>query len=173
MGKFADAKKKLTDEISASTQKKTFNETYFNVLSTAMLNDAGYEKEELKNKGGELKKEVTTPIADLRKNIIGSVAKSAGCDAAEQERLINEHQFPVLPMYDYVESSLREYLSLGKNFPFARQDDFQAALGMETVAATVKDVRVPGSNETHKQRQGEYKKLKAKSTCPKNLRVNI
>ena len=173
MGKFAEAKKKLTDEISNSTQKKTFNETYFNVLSTAMMNDPGYEKTELKNKGGELVEEKTTPIADLRKSIIGSVAKSAGCDSAEQERLVNEHQFPVLPMYDYVESAMREYLGLGKNFPFARQNDFQAALEMETVAATVKDVRVPGSNDTHKQRQGEHRKLKAKSTCPKNLRVNI
>ena len=173
MGKFAEAKKKLTDEISASTQKKTFNETYFNVLSTAMLNDPGYEKVELKNKGGELKEEKSTPIADLRKSIIGSVAKSAGCDAAEQEKLINEHQFPTLPMYDYVESSMREYLGLGKNFPFARQTDFQASLGMETVAATVKDVRVPGSNETHPQKQGQHRKLKASSTCPKNLRVNI
>ena len=173
MGKFNETKKRLEDEISKSTQKKTFNRTYFDMLGTAILNDAGYEKTELKSKGGELVEEKTTPIADLRKSIIGSVAKSAGCDAAEQERLIADHQFPTLPVYDYVESSLREYLDLGKNFPLARQNDFQAALEMESIAATVKDVRVPGSNETHKQKQGAHRKLKAKSTCPKNLRTNI
>lgn len=173
MGKFAETKKKIMAECTKPGSKKTFNETYFNELATAMLNDAAYEKKEEKVKNGKLETDVTTPIADLRKSIIGSVAKSAGCDAAEQEKLIAEHQFPKLPMYDYVEAAMREYLETGKKFQFARQKNFQASIETETIKATVKDVRRPGESATTKQRQGEYVKLKAKSTCPDNLKENL
>lgn len=173
MGKFNETKAKIMAEIEQSTVKKTFNRTYFDVLGTALINDASYEKSELKAKNGELVSEVTTPMADLRKAIIGSVAKAAGSDTAEQEKLIEEHQFPTLPLYDFVEASIREYCSTGKKFVFARQNDFQGAIEMERIPATIKDVRKPGSDVKVKQRQGEHVKLKAKSTCPANLKVNI
>ena len=172
MGKFIEAKKKLLGEEQAST-KKTFSKSYFDTLATAMLNDAGYEKTELRQKNGELVNETSTPIADLRKSLIGSVAKTAGCDAAEQERIVAEHQFPTLPLYDFVESSIREYLSTGKKFSFARQENFTGALETVTVPATIKEVHKPGSSEKMKQKQGEHVKLKAKSTCPSNLKTNI
>lgn len=171
MGKFADARKKFQQECEGT--KKTFNQNLFNELATTMLNDPGYEKTEMQKKGGELVQTESQPIADLRKAIIGSVAKAGGCDAAEQEKLIEEHQFPKLPMYDFVESALREYLDLGKSFPLARQENMQATLEMVTVKPTVKDVRKPGATETKKQRQGEFKKLKAKSTCPDNLKEDL
>lgn len=171
MGKFAEARKKFQAECQGT--KKTFNETLFNELATVMLNDPEYEKEEMQRKGGELVKTTSQPMVDLRKALIGSVAKAAGCDGAEQDKLVAEHQFPKLPIYDLVESSVREYLDLGKSFPFARQENMQASLEMTTVKPAIKEVRKPGATETKKQRQGEFKKLKAKSTCPDNLKEDL
>ena len=173
MGKFAETKAKIVAEIEATSQKKTFSRAYFDTLATALMNDPEYEKIELKQKNGELVNETTTPMADLRKAVIGSVAKAAGADAAEQERLVDEHTFPTLPLYDFVESSVREYLSLGKKFTFARQEDFSGSLETTRVPAVIKEVHKPGSTEKVKQRQGEHTKLKAKSTCPANLKTNI
>lgn len=174
MSKFADTKKKIIAESAASGGKKTFNRTYFNELATAMINDPDYEKTEMKQKNGELVVDKTKPMADLRKSLIGSVAKAAGCDSAEQEKLVAGHQFPVLPLYDLVEASIREYLvGVGKRFPLARQDNCSASLEATTVKATVKEVRKPGATESKKQRQGEYVKIKAKSTCPDNLKTDL
>lgn len=171
MGKFEEARKKFQKECEGT--KKTFNQNLFNELATTMLNDPEYVKTEMQKKGGELVQTESQPIGELRKAIIGSVAKAGGCDAAEQEKLIQEHQFPKLPMYDFVEASLREYLDLGKSFPLARQENMQATLETVTVKPAVKDVRKPGATETKKQRQGEFKKLKAKSTCPDNLKEDL
>ncbi len=173
MGKFAEAKKKIEEEVKASNNKKTFNRSYFDTLGTAMANDPTYERVEQKVKGDKLVEEKTTPMVEFRKGIIGSVAKAAGCDTAEQEKLVQEHQFPLLPVYDFVEGVLSEYLGIGKKFPFKRQENFQASIEMQNVEATVKDVRKPGSGEKSKQRQGAHIKLKAKSTCPSNLKSNI
>jgi hypothetical protein len=172
--KFAETKARILKECEGSGSKKTFNENYFNELGTALLNDPSYEKVELKVKNGELTESKSTPITDLRKNLIGSVAKAAGCDSAEQEKLVAEHQFPKLPLYDYVESTVREYVvGTGKKFPFARQENMQAAIEATTIPATIKEVRRPGETEKKKQRQGEYIKLRAKSTCPDNLKENL
>lgn len=174
MGKFAETKAKIKKECESSGSKRTFNENYFNELGTALLNDPSYEKVEKKVKNGELTDVKSEPIADLRKAIIGSVTKAAGCDSAEQEKLVAEHQFPKLPLYDYTESLLREYVvDIGKKFPFARQENMQAAIEATTVPASIKEVRRPGDTEKKKQRQGEYVKVRAKSTCPDNLKENL
>ena len=170
MAKFAETKKRIQEE---SGSKKTFNESYFNELSTALLNDPDYEKVEMVTKKGELVEEKSTPIKDLRKALIGSVAKAAGADQAEQEKLINEHQFSKLPMYDYVDSALHEYLSLGKKVVMSRKENFQGAIEFSVQKATIKDVKTPGSDVVKKQRQGEFIKLKAKSTCPDNLKQDL
>lgn len=170
MAKFAETKKRIQEEAGS---KKTFNESYFNELSTALLNDPEYEKVEMVTKKGELVEEKTTPIKDLRKALIGSVAKAAGADQAEQEKLINEHQFGKLPMYDYVDSALHEYLGLGKKFPLSRKENFQGAIEFAEQKAAIKDVKRPGSDVVKKQRQGDYIKLKAKSTCPANLKQDL
>lgn len=173
MGKFAETKAKIMKECSQPGAKKTFNKSMFNELGTALINDPTYEKEEVVVKEGALKPVTSTPIADLRKQIIGSVAKSAGCDQAEQQKLIEEHQFPQLDMYDYVDSLLQEYLSTGKKYVMSRRENFQASLETETIRAGIKEVRRPGATEKTKQRQGEFVKLKAKSTCPDNLKQNL
>jgi hypothetical protein len=49
----------------------------------------------------------------------------------------------------------------------------QAAIEATTIPATIKEVRRPGETEKKKQRQGEYIKLRAKSTCPDNLKENL
>lgn len=171
MSKFSETKKRIAAE--SGTGKKTFNEAMFNELGTAILNDPDYVKEEMVVKKGELTPVTSTPIKDLRKAIIGSVAKAAGSDAAEQQKLIDEHQFPKLPLYDYVEASLHEYLDMGKKFPMSRKENFQGSLEFTEQKAAVKDVKRPGAAESKKQRQGAFVKLKAKSTCPDNLKEDL
>lgn len=171
MSKFSETKERIASE--CGTGKKTFNEAMFNQLGTAILNDPEYAKEELVVKKGELTPVTSTPIKDLRKAIIGSVAKAAGSDSTEQQKLIDEHQFPTLPLYDYVDSTLHEYLGMGKKFPMSRKENFQGALEFTEQKATVKDVKRPGATESKKQRQGAYIKLKAKSTCPDNLKEDL
>lgn len=173
MGKFAESKKKIMAECSQPGAKKTFNKSLFNEMATTLLNDAEYEKEEVVVKDGELKPVTSTPIADLRRQIIGSVAKSAGCDQQEQMKLIEEHQFPQLDMYGYVDSLVQEYLSTGKKLVLSRKENFQASLETEVIKPGIKEVRRPGATEKTKQRQGEFIKLKAKSTCPDNLKQNL
>lgn len=168
MAKFAETKKRIVEETSSS--KKTFNENYFNELATALLNDADYEKVEMVTKKGELTEVKSTPIKDLRKGLIGSVAKASGADQAEQDKLVAEHQFPKLPMYDYVDCALHEYLGLGKKFPLSRKENFQGSIEFTEQKACIKDVKKPGSTESRQQRQGDYVKLKAKSNCPDNLK---
>lgn len=171
MSKFSETKKRIAAE--SGTGKKTFNEAMFNQLGTAILNDPDYVKEEVVVKKGELTPVTSTPIKDLRKAMIGSVAKAAGSDAAEQQKLIDEHQFPTLPLYDFVDSALHEYLGMGKKFPMSRKENFQGALEFSEQKAAVKEVKAPGSTESKKQRQGAYIKLKAKSTCPDNLKEDL
>ncbi|MCM1220946.1 MAG: hypothetical protein NC548_41315 [Lachnospiraceae bacterium] len=173
MGKFSETKKKIMEECSKPGAKKTFNKTMLNELGTALLNDATYVREEVVVKDGALVPVTSNPTAELRKQIIGSVAKSAGCDQAEQQKLIEEHQFPQLDVYGYVDSLLQEYLSTGKKYVMGRQENFQASIETETVKAGIKEVRRPGATEKTKQRQGEFVKLKAKSTCPDNLKQNL
>lgn len=171
MSKFSETKKRIHEE--CVNGKKTFNENYFNEIATAIINDPDYEKEEVVTKKGELETIKTTPIKDLRKAIIGSVAKAAGSDSAEQEKLINEHQFGRLPMYDYIDSTLQEYLSLGKKFQFGRKADFKASIEFTKQDAKVKQVKKPGETDSKPQRQGAHIKLKAKSTCPDNLKEDL
>jgi hypothetical protein len=171
MGKFEETKKKIVEE--GSSNKKTFNESYFNELATALLNDPEYEKTEMVTRKGELTPISSRPIAELRKGMIGGVAKAAGADAAEQEKLIAEYQFPKLPMYDYVDSALHEYLGLGKKFPLSRKENFQGSIEFTEQKACIKDVKAPGSTVSKKQRQGDYIKLRAKSNCPDNLKSDL
>lgn len=171
MSKFADVKKKIVEE--SNSTKKTFNEQYFNELVTGLLNDPDYEKTEMVMKKGELTPISSKPIAELRKGLIGGVAKASGADSAEQEKLIAEYQFGKLPMYDFVESALHEYLGMGKKFPFSRKEDFQGSIEFVEQKACVKDVKAPGSTVSKKQRQGDYIKLKAKSNCPDNLKTDL
>lgn len=171
MSKFSETRARIAEECSGG--KKTFNEGVFNQLATGIINDPEYVKEEYVTKKGELVKVESNPIKDLRKVLIGTVAKAAGSDTAEQQKLIEEHQFPILPMYDYVEASLHEYLNMGKKFPLARTESFQGSLEFTEQKATIKDVKRPGATESKKQRQGAYTKLKAKSTCPDNLKEDL
>lgn len=171
MSNFNETKKKLLEECGSS--KKNHNETLFNELATALLNDPDYEKKEIVTKQGEQVEVVSTPIKDLRKSIIGSVARAAGADSAEQEKIVAEHQFPKLPMYDFVDSALKEYMAAGKKFQFSREENFQGSIEYAEQKACIKDVKRPGSTESKKQRQGDYIKLKAKSTCPDNLREDL
>lgn len=173
MSKFKDVKAKIIEEGLSS--KKTFSESLFNTLGTAMLNDPDYERKTVAVKDGNLVENVDTPVKELRKKLIGSVATAAGCDAPEATKLVEEHEFPELPVYGYVDSLLQEYLDpdLGKKYAFGRKENFQAAMEIAPQEAKIKDVSAPGSTVTKKQRQGAYNKLSVKSTCPDNLREDM
>lgn len=173
MSNFKDVKKKIIEDGLSS--KKTFSESLFNQLGTAILNDEGYERTVASMKDGELKEETVKPIGELRKQLIGSVAQAAGCDAAEQGKLVEEHQFPTLSLYPFVDSTIKEYMKpdVGKRYVFGRENNIQASMEFVEQEACIKDVSAPGSTVSKKQRQGAYLKLKAKSTCPDNLREDI
>lgn len=171
MSKFEETKKSILGECTSN--KKTFNRALFNQLGTAILNDPDYEKEECVVKKGELEKVVSEPIKDLRKSLIGSVAKAAGSDAVEQQKLIDEHQFPVLPLYDYVDSVMQEYLGTNHVFVLGRKENFQGKIEFSNQKEQTKNIRKVGSTETKQQKHGAFIKLKATSTCPSNLREDI
>lgn len=171
---FYETKQKMLDEFKKQEKPKvTFNESYFNELATALVNTADYQKTELIRKNGEMVEVVSEPVKDFRKPIIGSVAKAAGCDAADVEKLVETHQFPTIPMYDIVDSVLKEYMRCGKKFQFSNEDDFEGSIELSNQPATIKDVRKPGSDVVKKQKQEEYMKLKSKSTCPANRRKDL
>ena len=77
MGKFADKKK----EIYASSLNKdgkirrTSNRRQFDELGTALLNDPDYKEVVKRTHGGKTTEVETTPVADLRKAMIGGIAK--------------------------------------------------------------------------------------------------
>lgn len=168
MSKFDEKRKAIIEEYTSS--KKTFNESLFNTVFTEILNDPDYEKVEMTSDDETV---TTQPIGALRKGLIGSVAKAAGADQAEQEKLIETHTFPKLPMYDYVDSGLQEFLRLGKRFSFSRKEDFQGSIEFENQKECTKEIKTPGTGATKLQKHGAYVKLKAKSNCPKNLREDI
>lgn len=172
MGKFADKKEEIIKASSASN-RKTFNAQEFNELATALINEPNYEVTVATTKNGEYSEKTTTPIKDLRKSLIGSVMKSAGHDSAETEKFVDEHQFPTLPMYNYMSETVEQYMRCGKAFTLCPKDDMRATITIEDKPEEIKEVKVPATGEVRKTQLGAYKKVKVKSTCPSNRRKKM
>jgi hypothetical protein len=171
MGIFKDKKDEL---IKANENgKKTFNADQFNQLGTALLNDVNYVDTTVKEKEGKLTNVETQPIRELRKSLIGGVAKAAGCDSAEQAKMVDEYQFPKLPLYPWVSTSLEGYMETGKAFAFEPRANMKAKISMEPQAKVVKDVKAPGETDSRKKEYGAFNKVKASSPCPKHLTKNL
>lgn len=168
MGKFTEKRNEIKQSAMTS-RKKTFNEAQFNELGTALINDPEYVSETVEVVDGEIVTKTSNPSADFRKAVIGSVAKKAGVDAAEAERLVSEHQFPTLPLYGIVDETMTAYLESGKRYAFQKRNNLQASLIMESVAGEEKETTAPGTNNKGIRITQEHNKIKAQSGCPSHL----
>ena len=172
MSKFIEKKKEIKEKAAASN-RKTFNEQEFNELATALINEPGYKTTISQTVKGEYSEKEIFPVKDLRKSIIGSVAKAAGCDTAEQAKLVDEHQFSTLPMYNYVAEVVEEYIDANKAFALLPKNDMRATIFIDPQAEEVKEVKSPKTQEVSKRKYAAYRKVKVKSNCPQNLRSDV
>ena len=172
MGKFADKKDEIMKSSSASS-RKTFNAQEFNELGTALLNEPDYVATIAVTKNGAFAEEDTTPVKDLRKGLIGGVLKAAGHDSAEQEKFVNEYQYPTLPLYPVVSEMVEQFMRCGKAVTLRPKADLRATITLEDKPEEIKEVKVPATGDVRKTRLGAYKKVKVKSTCPSNLRQKM
>ena len=169
---FAEVKKEIFDAAKASN-KKTFSESAFNKLTSALVNEPDYEVKVAKTKGGEVTEEVITPIADFRKSIIGGIAKSAGADDAEVKKMVDEYKFASnTPWYPVVSEAITQSMEAGKAFTFIPKADMNATLTMKEEKEVIKMVGAPGSDKNDKKPvvYGAHRKIRSASTCPKALR---
>lgn len=170
MSKFTEKKQEIKEK-AASSNRKTFNEQEFNEMATALINEHDYGTTIAQTVKGEYSEKEILPVEELRKSLIGSVAKAAGCDTADQARLIKEHQFPTLPIYGYIAEAVENYMDAGKAFAFLPKDDMRGTIYIESQEETVKEVKSPKTQEVSKRRYLPYRKIKTRSNCPQNRRL--
>ena len=163
----------LVEEIKTNAKQTAINKVDEVRVMRSMLNDPDYVAKVSVVKNGQLEETETTPVRDLRKKMIGDVLKEAGHDTAEQEKFVNEYQYPTLPLHSVVSEMLMEYMDPGKPFVFNRKNDIKASILIEKQPEIVKEVKSPLTGEVKKKRYAEYRKMKAKSTCPPNLKTDV
>lgn len=184
MGKFEEKKKELKEQVmqrekETGQKRTTFSAAAFDSLATALFNDPEFQEKTMVTKDAEQIEEVSTPVADLRKVMIGSVLRSAGVDSAEASKIIEKHEFPNLPMYGYTAALLEGYLDSGKSFTFPKKSDLECTLVMENVPEAVKEStnalqkKEGEETKTYTTLYGEYRRIKAKSTCPQSRRTRL
>ena len=162
MGKFLEKKAEIAEAAKASN-RKTFNENDFNELGTALLNDAAYTTTAAVVENGVTVEKQVNPVADLRKSIITSVAKAAGCDNADQQKLVEEHQFNKLPLFDYVSELIESYCDTGKVIQMRSKPDFRATIAIEKQAEAVKEVKTPQTQEVKTCKYSAYRRIRSSS----------
>lgn len=177
---FEKKKQELREQSAQNTNKngepkKVFSKTQFNELSAAYLNSPDFVDQQLKVKDGEVTIIEGTPVKDFRESIIGGIAKSAGLDKAEQDKLVEAYEFSSKTDYhSFVSNMIEAYTGdCGKKFTLTSRPDFKGSIVMDTVPETVKEVKVVGTDNVKTVKYGQYRKLKAKSTCPDNLRQDV
>lgn len=175
MSNFAEAKKAIEEKYKSKDGKvrKTWNRQEFNEIATAIMNDPDYTSVAYTVKGDDLVETQTKEVADLRKVMIGSVAKATGADSAEVTKLINEHEFPTLPIAGVVADMITEYLETGKAFAFPRKKDLQGSIIIESKEETTKTKNVPNGSGTATSHYAAHRVYKAKSKCPSNLKNRV
>jgi hypothetical protein len=173
MGKFAEAKAELIKAAApanGASPKRTKNKKLFNEIGTALLNDPDYQDTVYSEHNGEPTMIQTTPVRDLRKTMIGGIAKDAGLDAAETAKLIENHQFSTLPLYPVVGDMIEEFLDTGRVFAFGRREDLQGSIYIEEIKEpTTRSSLVPkqpGVKVTSVY--DEHRRYRVKSKCPDN-----
>lgn len=155
--------------------KRSFSATQFNELAAAYLNSPEYVDTIIKTKDGETVLQETTPVQDFRKSVIGGIAKEAGLDAAEQDKLVESYQFsPKTDYHSFVSNTIEAYAGdCQRKFKMRPKPDMEGSIQINVIPEVTKDVKVVGSDEVKKVHYGQYRKLKASSTCPKNLRETV
>ena len=170
---FAEVKKDILGK-STESGKKTFSESTFNTLTSAMLNEVNYEAEVSKRSGdGTVTTEVIKPVKEFRERIIGGIAKAAGVDKDEQEKLVNDYQFDSnTNWYPVMSEAIKNSLEAGKSFTFITKNDLECTLTMHEVDESIKMVGAPGASEKDKKPvlYGKHRTIKASSGCPRHLR---
>lgn len=156
-----------------ASNRKTFNETEFNELGTALLNEPEYTVKVATTVKGEYSEKETQPVKAFRKSVIGGILKEAGHDTAEQNKFIDNYQFGKLPLYPIVSELVEQYMDAGKAFALQPKEDMRAVFTIEAQPEEVKEVTAPKSNEITKKRYGAYRKVKVKSTCPSNKKTTV
>lgn len=160
-------------EAAKASNRKTFNETEFNELGTALLNEPDYTVKVSTTVKGEYSEKETKPVAALRKAIIDGLMKDAGHDAAERAKYVQEYKFGKLPLYPVVSEMVEQYMDAGKAFALQPKEDMRAVFTIDPQEEEVKEVTAPKSNEVTKKRYGAYRKVKVKSTCPANKKTTV
>lgn len=155
--------------------KRSFSKTQFNELAAAYLNSPEYVDQKIQTKEGKSTIVETTPVKDFRENIIGGIAKAAGLDKAEQQKLVEEYTFsPKADYHSFVSNTVEAYAGeCCRKFTFTQRPDMNGSIVIDTIPEVTKEVTVVGSDTKKKVKYGEYRKVKAKSTCPKNLRTDV
>lgn len=169
---FSDVQKEIL-ETAKESKKRTFSEATFNKLTSALANEPGYETKIVKNRGGELVEETIKPVADLRKSVIGGIAKSVGADDAAVEKAVAEYQFPATtPWYGFISESITEYGRADKAFHFLSKSDFDSTITMDEIPEQIKMNGAPGAPASEKKPvvYGKHVKMSCSSSCPKHLR---
>lgn len=173
MATFSEMKQEVLSQTQAGG-KKTFSESTFNKLTSAMLNETGYEAKIVKrSKDGEVREEILKPVDEFRQKVIGTIAKQAGVDKDETEKLISEYKFPSdTPWYPVVSEALTNSMEAGKTFTALSKGDMVASFSMETISEQVKMNGAPGAPDSEKKPvvYGEHRRIKCSSGCPKWLR---
>lgn len=170
---FNETKQQIFEKAKESG-KRTFSESTFNGLTSAMMNEPDYEVTVSKrSKDGTVTTDVIKPIADFREKVIGSIAKQAGVDKDETEKLVKEYKFSAdTPWYPVVSEAVTNSLEAGKAFAIIPKNDMEATFSMQDVAEAIKMNGAPGAPESEKKPvvYGKHRVIKCSSGCPKHLR---
>lgn len=171
MSTFDEVKKEILDAAKVSN-KSTFSESAFNRLTSALVNEAGYQATIATSKKGD-ETETIEPVKEFRKSVIGGIAKSAGADDAEVASMIENYKFsPNTPWYPVVSEAITNSMEAGKSFTFLPKQDMNCTLKIETKKETVKLVGAPNTAKEDRKPvlYGQFRKITSTSTCPENLR---
>ena len=153
---------------------KGFSKSQFNELAAAYLNSPEYVDSQLKTKDGKPTIVESTPVKDFRESIIGGIAKAAGLDKSEQDKLVESYQFSSKTDYhSFVNNTVEAYGKCQRKFNFNPRTNMIASIVFETIPEVTKEVKVVGTDTKKRVKYGEYLKVKSKSTCPKNLRTDV
>lgn len=169
---FEETKKELFDE-SQKSGKTTFSKSAFNRLTSALVNEPEYTVNVVKIKDGTVFEEAQQPIKDFRKSVIGGIAKTAGADDAEVEKMVSDYKFsPDTPWYPVMSEALVNTLESGKSFSIQPRRDLEATFTLKEVEEQIKMNGAPGAPESEKKPvlYEKHRIIKCTSTCPKHLR---
>lgn len=155
--------------------KRSFSKSQFNELTAAYLNSPEYVETTMKTKDGSPVLVESTPVKDFRENIIGGITKAAGLDKDDQQKMIDEYTFsPKADYHSFMSNVIEAYAGeCHHKFAFNPRADLTGSVLIETVPEVTKTVKVPGTDTEKTVHYGQYRKIKAKSTCPGNLREDV